>query len=242
MTLQEQYRRERKRVRDYISRLKRQGYIVETELPKIPKRITAGSIRRLQKLTPEKISESATTYHRGRIISRREHRQIVNERNRELRRIKRETEKAEEKLRQERIEREKAREQRIKEDREQGRTRKRRKDTAEAMVQAALESGGIEDDFAQIVITRFQSYMLGYPQRVYQIVMEAINRAIAKYGVSAVAHAIEQTGDKVEHFLSGLYGQSEDEAVSFATEIIENIPDITFEEVKEIHDVIVEVE
>lgn len=59
MTLKEQYKRERRRVLSLIRRYKNQGYDLEITVPAIPKRITQGSIRRLQKITPEYVRKHA---------------------------------------------------------------------------------------------------------------------------------------------------------------------------------------
>lgn len=57
-----EYQKERKRVRDYIARYKRKGYIFEDNiLPKIPKKITKKSIQELKALTPKKILSQAYT-------------------------------------------------------------------------------------------------------------------------------------------------------------------------------------
>lgn len=76
-----EYRKERKRVRDLIRRLKKRGYIdLDDILPPIPKKITAGSIRRLQEITPAKLYEKAqyvtpegeiVSGRKGRILERR---------------------------------------------------------------------------------------------------------------------------------------------------------------------------
>lgn len=81
MTLKEKYRKIRKALRDQISRLKRQGYSVSIELPTIPKRITPGSIRKLEKIKQnlwQYVSyEGATGYgaRRKRAAERAEQRQ-----------------------------------------------------------------------------------------------------------------------------------------------------------------------
>ena len=76
-----EYRKERKRVNDLIRRLKKRGYIdLDDILPPIPKKITAGSIRRLQEITPAKLYEKAryvtpegeiVSGRKGRILERR---------------------------------------------------------------------------------------------------------------------------------------------------------------------------
>lgn len=56
-----QYRKERKRVREAIRRMKERGYTVpEDILPEIPKKITAGSVRRLKKITSQRLYDKST--------------------------------------------------------------------------------------------------------------------------------------------------------------------------------------
>lgn len=50
MTIKQQYRKERNRILSTINRYKKAGYDVNLEVPKIPKKITKGSVRRLQKI------------------------------------------------------------------------------------------------------------------------------------------------------------------------------------------------
>lgn len=54
-----EYKKQRKRIQETINRYKRQGVDVQFTLPAIPKRITAGSVRRLSKITPQKIREKS---------------------------------------------------------------------------------------------------------------------------------------------------------------------------------------
>jgi hypothetical protein len=61
--LERQYRRERRRIQDFIRSNKKRGYRFEGELvPAIPKKITAGSVRKLQSITPEFLRTKATAY------------------------------------------------------------------------------------------------------------------------------------------------------------------------------------
>lgn len=60
MPLKDEYRKERRRIQSYMNRMKRQGYVfIDSVLPPIPKNITAGSVARLQKITPQKIQAKA---------------------------------------------------------------------------------------------------------------------------------------------------------------------------------------
>lgn len=59
MTVKQRYQRERRRIQRYVSDMKRRGYNVdEVSIPKIPKNITEGSVRNLQKYTPQKLREN----------------------------------------------------------------------------------------------------------------------------------------------------------------------------------------
>lgn len=61
MAIRDEYRKERKRIQSYVNKLKRKGYVFEDAiLPPIPKRITAGSVRRLSAITPEKIRSKSS--------------------------------------------------------------------------------------------------------------------------------------------------------------------------------------
>lgn len=54
----EEYRKERKRITNYIGYMRRKGYLVDTiELPEIPQRVLKKDIRELKKITSEKLKE-----------------------------------------------------------------------------------------------------------------------------------------------------------------------------------------
>lgn len=54
--IQQQYRKERRRIQNAMNRLEKQGYVLpEDLLPSIPKKVTQASINRLKKITTEAI-------------------------------------------------------------------------------------------------------------------------------------------------------------------------------------------
>jgi len=54
--IQQQYRKERRRIQNAMNRLEKQGYVLpEDLLPSIPKKVTQSSINRLKKITSESI-------------------------------------------------------------------------------------------------------------------------------------------------------------------------------------------
>lgn len=76
----QEYRKQRKRIQSTVSRYRRQGLIVQYEIPEIPKTITAASIRRLKQVTPKAIqnkSYGANEY--GEKISYKKQRAIAKE-------------------------------------------------------------------------------------------------------------------------------------------------------------------
>nr|DAK90981.1 MAG TPA: hypothetical protein [Caudoviricetes sp.] len=62
--VEKEYRRIRKNLQSWVRAENRRGFIYDTEklIPKIPKKVTRGSINRLKKLTPEKRRSYATAY------------------------------------------------------------------------------------------------------------------------------------------------------------------------------------
>lgn len=70
MTYRQLYFRERRRIQRTIRNYIRRGLDVNLVLPKIPKRITAGSVRRLEKITLQAIRESAQgpDYETGEVL------------------------------------------------------------------------------------------------------------------------------------------------------------------------------
>lgn len=66
-----EYRKERSRIQRFIKRAEKRGYVFEDNIiPDIPKNITPGSIRRLQKLTPKELYSRAhkLDYETGEVI------------------------------------------------------------------------------------------------------------------------------------------------------------------------------
>lgn len=58
--IQQQYRKERRRIQNAMNRLEKQGYVLpEDLLPSIPKKVTQASINRLKKITSESIYKNS---------------------------------------------------------------------------------------------------------------------------------------------------------------------------------------
>lgn len=71
LSIEQAYRKERKRVLAARRRLEKQGFILNSEAPSIPKRITEGSIRALKKITPANLREKSLwlDYTTGEVIA-----------------------------------------------------------------------------------------------------------------------------------------------------------------------------
>lgn len=75
-----QYNKQRKRIQNFLSRARKQGYIFEENvLPQIPKKVTKASVSKLAKLTPEQLYKKAVYVSRetGEIETPEEHRKRV---------------------------------------------------------------------------------------------------------------------------------------------------------------------
>lgn len=68
------YRRERQRIQRQINRMTKRGYDVPQLLPKIPKLITQASVRRLKKITTEKLYKESRfiDFETGEILTSKE--------------------------------------------------------------------------------------------------------------------------------------------------------------------------
>lgn len=238
MTIKEEYKKERKRILDYLSRARREGYQTQdVVVPPIPKKITAGSVRRLKKIDAKYLSHTIQGYYAGALVSRTKKKFLEAKERTEKRRARRkwqkeleEARKVDEERRQKRLKEIEEQNKRFAKEKEQ---EKQRRLEWEKNITEIVESGdyNIEpDDYSDIILDRFFSYMLGYPKPIYNIIIDSVNRAIQVYGESPVAAAINRVGDKVERFLSGIYGQSEREAQQFATEILNSIPGVSHDD------------
>ena len=100
MTRKQEYMKERKRIQQAISRVKKSGYIPpENLLPDIPKRITKASINRLKKITPKMIRSKSelVDFTTGEIITKESpiYKKSVVKTNKELVKLARQKQKKE---------------------------------------------------------------------------------------------------------------------------------------------------
>ena len=78
------YRRERQRIQRQINRMTKRGYDVPELLPKIPKKITEASVRRLKKITTEKLYKESRfiDFETGEILTSEEGQKLEKARRR----------------------------------------------------------------------------------------------------------------------------------------------------------------
>lgn len=79
---QQEYRRERQRIQRQINRMTKRGYDVPELLPKIPKKITDASVRRLKKITTEKLYKESRfiDFETGEILTSKEGQELERSR------------------------------------------------------------------------------------------------------------------------------------------------------------------
>ena len=82
------YRKERQRIQRQINRMTKRGYDVPELLPKIPKKITEASVRRLKKLTTEKLYKESRfiDFETGEILTSEEGQKLEKSRRRKPKR------------------------------------------------------------------------------------------------------------------------------------------------------------
>lgn len=88
--IRQRYMKERKRIQNILSRLNKEGYVSNRDiLPPIPKKVTEGSIRRLQKITPSKVRQKSVYLNRetGEIIDSGDINRIKEEQDNRLREL-----------------------------------------------------------------------------------------------------------------------------------------------------------
>lgn len=89
--IKKEYMRQRRRIQAYIRRNEKKGFIFKTDtLPEIPKRITSGSIRRLEKLTPEKLLQKSKyiDMETGEIIPGKQGKKLIQQESKQRRRAR----------------------------------------------------------------------------------------------------------------------------------------------------------
>lgn len=214
MTVKQEYNKERKRILNYISRLKRQGFTVEFDAPKKPKKPTRASIRALKKITPRDIKRKSYKQSEEGKLSVATARRIERERKKRFKKAAEQDRKTRERIAKER--------------KKKGIKKEDWQDVA---------SYGIADGDNRIIQV-FKQYITGYPNKVADKVLSIVDRAIFRWGEDAVAQAIQAVSHLVDNFLSGIWGMSGTEVNEFCAELLSHIPDITEDELYEMQEIL----
>lgn len=216
------YRRERQRIQRQISRMTKRGYDVPELLPKIPKKITEASVRRLKKITTEKLYKESRfiDIETGEILTGKQGRLIENkqraQRAAQTRRNKRKTSKI------------------PPQDKTKGYQDRNGKTVYDVEVV----------QFDRQILTVFTMEMteiFGRNEKLFNYITRWYNRALEKYGAEEMAEALEQA--KAQGMFPGWEAVSDSEILVGKLEAITNLMAINaesreelFEELEQLED------
>lgn len=167
----QEYRRQRRRIQNAISRYRRQGFDVQYALPSIPKKITAASVHRLSKITTAQIQSKTygINFETGERVAYRKVRQA--ERN-----VSRETKKFRNQI--------------------QNAVKKNRKQIETKQPQVAQVSAPTDlPDLADIIIGNFRLYVSYYPDAAKEITLRWLNNLLSTNDKNDVAQMLQQANE-----------------------------------------------
>lgn len=167
--IQKAYTKERNRILSTVRRYKKSGLDVQFTVPEIPKKITAASVRRLQKITPKKIQEKTfgVDLTTGEQISYFKARK------------------------QAQAERKREKEDRLRFAKE---IRENIKDVT-AEFKAKPPKSFATPTVSDVIISKFLHLILTYPDEAYEIIRCWLDNQLAEYGQEAVAKMLQQSND-----------------------------------------------
>lgn len=203
MDVLKQYRKERKRIQSYMSKLRKKGYEVYYKLPSIPKKVTEGSVRRLKKITAK------TLKSKSRLVAKPSNNEDKELQMKDLvaQAIKQQQSENEEKYK------------RIKE------AQKRQKIEEQKNIRNAQERAKSEaPSLAHATVLGLKAYLSGYPVKVAKYCIGLINSLVAAVGIDNVAKAVATLGEAAYRVLSGIMGQSDDDMQAWSDALIAALP------------------
>lgn len=200
-----EYRKQRRRIQSFVRKAEKRHYIFdENIIPAIPKKITAASVRRLEKLTPEKL------YKKARYASELTFGEIVKaKKGREL-----EKKKAQEK-----------RKETIRRKKEEKKRKKPKKPVKplefnDNVSRETLDTGG----YAQVVILNFLSALEKYVRAEgYGILRRVIDDEIEKNGTNKVAKMITDMINE-QGMIDGFVMYNETVLTTYISKMLKYIP------------------
>lgn len=157
------YRKERQRIQRQINRMAKRGYDVPDLLPKIPKKITEASVRRLKKLTTEKL------YQESRFVDFETGEILTSEEGQKLEKVRRRRPKPKVKAPSPTA------------------------TTPSPSPSAPLEPDYVSFDTQILtVFTMEMTEIFGRNEKLFNYITRWYNRALEKYGAEEMAEALEQ--------------------------------------------------
>lgn len=193
-----EYRKQRRRIQSFLRRAKKRDFLIpDNILPKIPKNITKASVRRLEKLTAEKLYQKIEYLDKetGEIQSGRQGLKTRRAKSKERR--NRATSLPSTSSNQ------------IKE---------RELKNFEVM-QA--------DAFNRTIISNWKSYVLGFPPSIAEKLLGWINALIFENGEEAVATMLEEAPSELRDYLTRLGYDSDTAVEEYCADLINYLPDVS---------------
>lgn len=223
MTVKERYRKERKRVMQFINRAAKRGYIFAHDIvPSIPKRITEASIRRLKALTPEAL------YKKSRYASELTYgEEISGARAREMERSQASKKGALKKRFGKNVSRETLERPEVPQEESQI------PETDDYVGVVTNEEGFVppppsimmQSQVVDTIISQFRERASHFNAIAYQIIENWLNSVIMKYGTTAVARMLE-TGAAAGHILTYEVLYDEKKMYAFLSDFLDYLPDL----------------
>ena len=203
------YAKQLKRIKQFIKRAEKRGYIFEEDvIPQKPKKVTKASVRKLEKLTPEKLYKKSLYLEES-----------TGEIEEAQKRRKEERKQSAKKAAKTRKERQKARRNWTKEDAEKNRQqlpsegKESFKNTIDEFVSR------LQIDTSWLGRKRRRPIALQETIHSQGILMNLINQQIELYGVEEIGNRLQANSDKLSELLSIILWDSKAEAIQTATRV-----------------------
>lgn len=203
------YAKQLKRIKQFIRRAEKRGFIFEEDvIPQKPKKVTKASVRKLEKLTPEKLYKKSLYLEES-----------TGEIEEAQKRRKEERKQSAKKAAKTRKERQKARRNWTKEDAEKNREqlpsegKESFKNTIDEFVSR------LQIDTSWLGRKRRRPVALQETIHSQGILMNLINQQIELYGEEEIGNRLQSNSDKLSELLSIILWDSKAEAIQSATRV-----------------------
>lgn len=200
--IEQEYNKQLKRVQSFIRRAEEKGFVFsENVIPSRPKRITQGSVRKLEKLSANKLYQKAgyvseATY--GEVISGKKGLQIVKQQQKEQR-------KAKKKQRNIRVE-----------------PPTQESTNTEDFTPPTYVSYDTSF-FARVVISNYRTNVLRFNEMCRELILDWLEEQIEKNGELAVAIMLEE-GAKAGYLVNRTIAYDSDKINNYMTHMLEYMP------------------